>query len=200
MAMRKFKHTQLPVWIRLRHLPVELWTVEGLSTVASGIGRPLYPDAIMRACTRLDFARVCVMLYVSSTFPKHIIIMMPKEEGGEIPCKIDVEYEWLPSKCTSCMTLGHTAKVCAFIKPSNPAKPPVSIYFPKTIPARPPPMQPTQGWTNKERDESFPMGKTKREYCRLKGWITSERDERMSRQPKRRTTKERDESVLVKEG
>ncbi|KAL2223555.1 UNVERIFIED_CONTAM: hypothetical protein Sindi_3101100 [Sesamum indicum] len=59
MAMRKLKHTQVPVWIRLRHLPVELWTVEGLSTVASGIGRPLYPDAITRACTRLDFARVC---------------------------------------------------------------------------------------------------------------------------------------------
>ncbi|KAL2245927.1 UNVERIFIED_CONTAM: hypothetical protein Sindi_2860900 [Sesamum indicum] len=55
------------------------------STVASGIGRPLYPDAITRACTRLDFARVCVMLDVSSKLPKHIIIMMPNEKGGEIP-------------------------------------------------------------------------------------------------------------------
>ncbi|KAK4384112.1 hypothetical protein Sango_3090500 [Sesamum angolense] len=62
MVLRKLKHTEVPVWIKLRHLPVELWTTEGLSTVASGIGRPLYPDAITRACTRLDFARVCVML------------------------------------------------------------------------------------------------------------------------------------------
>ncbi|KAL2230744.1 UNVERIFIED_CONTAM: hypothetical protein Sindi_1668800 [Sesamum indicum] len=91
MAMRKLKHTQVPVWIKLRHLPVELWTEEGLSTVANGIGKPLYLDAITRACTRLDFARVCVMLDVSSTLPKHIIIMTPDEEGGEIPCKIDVE-------------------------------------------------------------------------------------------------------------
>ncbi|KAL2224551.1 UNVERIFIED_CONTAM: hypothetical protein Sindi_3020600, partial [Sesamum indicum] len=98
MAMRKLKHTQVPVWIKMRHLPVELWTEEGLSTVASGIGKPLYPDAITRACTRLDFARVCVMLDVSSNLPKHIIIMTPDEEGGETPCKIDVEYEWLPSK------------------------------------------------------------------------------------------------------
>ncbi|KAL0310291.1 UNVERIFIED_CONTAM: hypothetical protein Scaly_2942500 [Sesamum calycinum] len=66
MVLRKLKHTEVPVWIKLRHLPVELWTTEGLSTVASGIGRPLYPDAITRACTRLDFARVCVMLNVSS--------------------------------------------------------------------------------------------------------------------------------------
>ncbi|KAL2240265.1 UNVERIFIED_CONTAM: hypothetical protein Sindi_0667700, partial [Sesamum indicum] len=62
MVMRKLKHTQVPVWIKLRHLLVELWTEEGLSTVASGIGKSLYPDAITRACMRLDFARVCVML------------------------------------------------------------------------------------------------------------------------------------------
>ncbi|KAK4380931.1 hypothetical protein Sango_3017500 [Sesamum angolense] len=69
MALRKLKHTQVPVWIKLRHLPVEMWTNEGLSTVASGIGKPLYPDAITRACTRLDFARVCVMLDISSNYP-----------------------------------------------------------------------------------------------------------------------------------
>ncbi|KAK4384607.1 hypothetical protein Sango_3043900 [Sesamum angolense] len=69
MALRKLKHTQVPVWIKLRYLPVELWTTEGLSTVASGISKPLYPDAITRACTRLDFARVCVMLDISSNYP-----------------------------------------------------------------------------------------------------------------------------------
>ncbi|KAK4383265.1 hypothetical protein Sango_2792600 [Sesamum angolense] len=67
MVLRKLKHTEIPIWIKLRHLPVELWTTEGLSTIASGIGRPLYPDAITRACTRLDFTRVCVMLNVSSS-------------------------------------------------------------------------------------------------------------------------------------
>ncbi|KAK4382150.1 hypothetical protein Sango_2899900 [Sesamum angolense] len=107
MVLRKLKHTEVPVWIKLRHLPVELWTTEGLSTVASGIGRSLYPDAITRACTRLDFARVCVMLNVSSKLPKHVVIMMPNELGGESACKVDVEYEWLPPKCTGCSSLGH---------------------------------------------------------------------------------------------
>ncbi|KAL2237701.1 UNVERIFIED_CONTAM: hypothetical protein Sindi_0961800 [Sesamum indicum] len=74
---------------------------EGLSTVASGMGKPLYQDAIMRACTRLDFARICVMLDISSKLPKHIIIMTPNEDGGEAPYKVDVEYEWLPPKSTS---------------------------------------------------------------------------------------------------
>ncbi|KAL0381370.1 UNVERIFIED_CONTAM: hypothetical protein Sangu_0201300 [Sesamum angustifolium] len=57
---------------------------EGLGTVASGIGRPHYQDAITKACTRLDFTRVCVMLDISSKLPKRIVIMVPKEdnEGG----------------------------------------------------------------------------------------------------------------------
>ncbi|KAL2253034.1 UNVERIFIED_CONTAM: hypothetical protein Sindi_0098100 [Sesamum indicum] len=113
-----------------RSIGDNIMLVEGLSIVASGVGKPLYPDAIMRACTRLDFARVCVMLDVNSKMPKHIIIMTPDEEGGELPCKIDVEYEWLPPRCTSCMTLGHSAKECIVNKPKS-IKPPVNVYVPK---------------------------------------------------------------------
>ncbi|KAL2252908.1 UNVERIFIED_CONTAM: hypothetical protein Sindi_0085500 [Sesamum indicum] len=66
--------------------------------------------------------------------------MTPDEEGGETLCKIDVEYEWLPPKCTSCKTLGHAAKECALNKSFKPVKPPVSVYIPKTGPSRPSPM------------------------------------------------------------
>ncbi|KAL0294301.1 UNVERIFIED_CONTAM: hypothetical protein Sangu_3221400 [Sesamum angustifolium] len=128
MALRKLKHTQVPVWIKLRHLPVELWTLDGLSTVASGIGKPLYPDAITRACTRLDFARVCVMLDISSKLPRHVIIMVPLENGGESACKVHVEYEWLPPKCNTCHSLGHATLACGSNKPTKPA---VSVYVQK---------------------------------------------------------------------
>ncbi|KAL0283921.1 UNVERIFIED_CONTAM: Transposon TX1 uncharacterized protein [Sesamum radiatum] len=134
MVLRKLKHTEVPIWIKLRHLPVELWTTEGLSTVASGIGRPLYPDAITRACTRLDFARVCVMLNVNSKLPKHVVIMIPNELGGESACKVDVEYEWIPHKCTGCLSLGHSTKECPISKPTKPA---VSIYVRKSTPTIP---------------------------------------------------------------
>ncbi|KAL0302142.1 UNVERIFIED_CONTAM: hypothetical protein Scaly_3042100 [Sesamum calycinum] len=135
MALRKLKHTQVPVWIKLRHLLVELWTTDGLSTVASGIGKPLYLDAITRDCTRLDFARVCVMLDISSKLPRHVIAMIPMENGGESACKVDVEYEWLPPKCNSCHTLGHTTSACELQKPSKPA---VSVYVQKPKRVSPP--------------------------------------------------------------
>ncbi|KAL0404675.1 UNVERIFIED_CONTAM: hypothetical protein Sradi_2108300 [Sesamum radiatum] len=123
LALRKHKHTQVPVWVWLKHLPVEFWTDAGLSTVASGIGRPLYQDTITRACTRLDFARVCVMLDISSILLKHIVVMIPKADGGEVPCRVDVEYEWLPPKCTACNSLGHRTKECPSLNRSS--KPPV---------------------------------------------------------------------------
>ncbi|KAL0455474.1 UNVERIFIED_CONTAM: hypothetical protein Slati_0886600 [Sesamum latifolium] len=125
---------EVPVWVRLKQLPVEFWTDEGLSTVASGIGRPLYQDAITRACTRLDFARVCVMLDISSTLPKHIVVLIPKEDGGEAPCRVDVEYEWLPPKCTTCNSLGHRTKECPSLHRSS--KSAVQVFVPKS---RPPP-------------------------------------------------------------
>ncbi|KAL2250235.1 UNVERIFIED_CONTAM: hypothetical protein Sindi_2497200 [Sesamum indicum] len=107
MAMRKLQHKHVPIWIKLRHLPMEYWTTDGLSTVASGVGRPLYPDAITRACTRLDFARVCVMIDVAQTLPKHIIVMTPDENEGETPC-------------------------CPLNKIHKPSKPPVAVYVAKT--------------------------------------------------------------------
>lgn len=53
MALKKHKHTTLPVWIKLHNLTMEFWTDEGLSVEASGVGRPLYQDAIMRSCAWL---------------------------------------------------------------------------------------------------------------------------------------------------
>ncbi|KAL0339894.1 UNVERIFIED_CONTAM: hypothetical protein Sradi_4506200 [Sesamum radiatum] len=113
MSLRRQKHTQIPVWIRLKHLPLEFWTDDGLGTVSSGVGIPLYTDKITKNCSRIDYARICVMLDCNSTLPKHLIVMNPlMQEGHEVPVKIDIEYEWLPQRCKTCCSLGHTARTC----------------------------------------------------------------------------------------
>ncbi|KAL0293583.1 UNVERIFIED_CONTAM: hypothetical protein Scaly_3138600 [Sesamum calycinum] len=99
MSLRRQKHTRIPVWVRLKHLPMEYWMEEGLSAVASGIGVPLYTDKITRECSRLDFARVCVMLDYNSVIPKHVVVVSPiLREGKETPSRIDIEYEWVAAK------------------------------------------------------------------------------------------------------
>ncbi|KAL2251990.1 UNVERIFIED_CONTAM: hypothetical protein Sindi_2321300 [Sesamum indicum] len=64
------------------------------------------------------------------------------------PCKVDVEYEWLPPKCTDCMTLGHSAKECTLTKPQKQKKPPVKVYVPKVN--TPPPTDPEERQLNHE--------------------------------------------------
>ncbi|KAL0289826.1 UNVERIFIED_CONTAM: hypothetical protein Sradi_7063600 [Sesamum radiatum] len=105
MSLRRQKHLQVPVWIRIRHLPMEYWTEDGLSAVASGIGTPLYTDKITKNCLRLDFAR-------------------------EIPIKVDIDYEWLPLRCVHCCSLGHTAATCPETRVTK-QRAPVTVYVQK---------------------------------------------------------------------
>ncbi|KAK4380990.1 putative ribonuclease H protein [Sesamum angolense] len=61
--------------------------------------------------------------------------MMPKEDGSETPCKVEVEYEWVPPKCKQCMSLGHATATCPDSKKT--AKPTVAVYVQKR-PVQPP--------------------------------------------------------------
>ncbi|KAL0294404.1 UNVERIFIED_CONTAM: hypothetical protein Sangu_3177400 [Sesamum angustifolium] len=132
MSLRRQQHTHVPVWIRLKHLPMEYWTEEGLSTVASGIGTPLYSDGITKACSRLDYARVCVMLNYDSELPKHLVVISPVlRNGKEDPKRVDVEYEWLPQKCTTCCSLGHVEKFCPANSMKKTTAPPIKVFVKK---------------------------------------------------------------------
>ncbi|KAL0444841.1 UNVERIFIED_CONTAM: hypothetical protein Slati_2206800 [Sesamum latifolium] len=108
--------------------------MDGLSMVASGIDRPLYSDAITKTCTRLDFARVCVMVDFHSTLPRHLVVMVVNSRI------CDIEYEWVPSKCLTCHSLGHSTAGCPSTKKT--AKPPVAVYVQKPLPR--PPQEPTK--------------------------------------------------------
>ncbi|KAL0297823.1 UNVERIFIED_CONTAM: hypothetical protein Sangu_3177200 [Sesamum angustifolium] len=54
---------------------------------------------------------------------------MPREDGTEVPCKVEVEYEWVPPKCKNCMSLGHSTSTCPDARKID--KPPVSVYVQK---------------------------------------------------------------------
>ncbi|KAL0293111.1 UNVERIFIED_CONTAM: hypothetical protein Sangu_3245700 [Sesamum angustifolium] len=134
MSLRRQQHSLVPVWIRLKHLPMEYWTEEGLSTVASGIGTPLYSDSITKDCSRLDYARVCVMLNYNSELPKHLVVISPVlRNGKEDPKRVDVEYEWLPQKCTNCCSLGHVETSCPANSMKKTVGPPIQVFVKKRI-------------------------------------------------------------------
>ncbi|KAL0444897.1 UNVERIFIED_CONTAM: hypothetical protein Slati_2212400 [Sesamum latifolium] len=75
------------------------------------------------------------------------------EDGSEVPCRVDVEYEWILSKCTTCRALGHSTANYPTIK--IPIKPPVKVFVQK--PMEVPPIPP-----NRRREEVLAESPTSR--------------------------------------
>jgi hypothetical protein len=87
MQVLKLALSSVPIWVKFLHLPMEFWTPNGLSYVASGVGVPLYADKVIEEQKRLGFAN-----------------------GDTV--SVGVVYSWLPPKCSTCGTFGHTTYTC----------------------------------------------------------------------------------------
>ncbi|KAB5573120.1 hypothetical protein DKX38_000314 [Salix brachista] len=97
----------IPVWVRLKGLPLPLWTKEGLSMAASMLGRPLSCDEHTINCRRLDYARLCVELDARLLFVHRFEVESPLTEEPQV---VRVEYEWKPPRCLKCNSFGHNCK------------------------------------------------------------------------------------------
>ncbi|GAV92752.1 DUF4283 domain-containing protein, partial [Cephalotus follicularis] len=78
----------IPVWVKLSRVPVQYWTKLGLSYIASVIGKPLYMDVNTTKRQSLSFARICIEMDASSSFPDSIVLEL---ENG-CTTNIGVEY------------------------------------------------------------------------------------------------------------
>lgn len=95
----------LPVWIRLKGLPLPLWTTKGLSLVASMVGKPLSCDEATHKCSRLEYARICVEIDAEMAYVHKFEVVTPLSTQ---PITIHVEYEWKPARCNTCHVFGHS--------------------------------------------------------------------------------------------
>ncbi|XP_028077524.1 uncharacterized protein LOC114279476 [Camellia sinensis] len=107
MKLTKEYMSQIPVWVKLFHVPMEYWDFEGLSRIPSLIGTPLFMDNLTSSGTRISFARVCVEVNVESTLPQSFFVKCEEEV-----VEIRVEYQGLPTKCEHCKVFGHNTKNC----------------------------------------------------------------------------------------
>ncbi|GAV92795.1 DUF4283 domain-containing protein/zf-CCHC_4 domain-containing protein, partial [Cephalotus follicularis] len=98
----------IPVWVKFKSVPVHYWNKDGLSHIASVLGRPLHMDANTTNKRVLAFARVCIEMSASSSFPDSITLEL--EDG--ITTSIGVEYPWRPAACTLCKVFEHSNKTC----------------------------------------------------------------------------------------
>jgi len=112
MQLTKSVFSSVPVWIKFYNVPLELWTNDGLSSIASVIGNPLYIDDFTQNHSRLTFARVCVEVDAAKEIPKSFVVNL----GYGEPYEIRVEVPWKPQACNVCKIFGHSTSSCT-IKP-----------------------------------------------------------------------------------
>ncbi|GAV67087.1 DUF4283 domain-containing protein [Cephalotus follicularis] len=98
----------IPVWVKLSRVPVQYWTKLGLSYIASVIGKPLYMDVNTTKRHSLSFARICIEMAATSSFPDSIVL----ELVNGCTMNIEVEYPWNSAACTLCKVFDHSNKTC----------------------------------------------------------------------------------------
>ncbi|GJY54986.1 RNA-directed DNA polymerase, eukaryota, reverse transcriptase zinc-binding domain protein [Tanacetum coccineum] len=77
--INKVKPDKLPIWVKLVNLPLEAWTVKGLSALASRLGKPVMMDNVTtmmcnQGIRRLGYARVLIKVEVKKGLPESIDI------------------------------------------------------------------------------------------------------------------------------
>ncbi|XP_048493463.1 uncharacterized protein LOC125494010 [Beta vulgaris subsp. vulgaris] len=93
----------VPLWIRLYNLPLNFWEPESLSRIGSMIGVPLFADECTTHQQRITFARMLVEVDVTKDLTKSVSI----EDGSGRVIEQKVHFEWAPSYCLKCNTIGH---------------------------------------------------------------------------------------------
>ncbi|KAJ9535832.1 hypothetical protein OSB04_un001013 [Centaurea solstitialis] len=109
---------KLPLWVNLYGVPLEVWNVQGLSELASGIGVPLALDRAteercIKQAGRAGFARVLIEVAADKSISNEIVCLVPLLDGkSEKEIIVRAEYSWKPPRCSHCCLFGHSFANC----------------------------------------------------------------------------------------
>ncbi|XP_039055526.1 uncharacterized protein LOC120198242 [Hibiscus syriacus] len=109
-----FDLSRLPLWVHLFNIPLELYSKEGLSYIASALGEPISMDSITASKYRLEYARVCIEIGAKDDLPESVEVMLAN--GSKTTIYVDIP--WFPNRCRRFNTFGHSDKGC-FVKSSS---------------------------------------------------------------------------------
>ncbi|XP_062076261.1 uncharacterized protein LOC133780897 [Humulus lupulus] len=98
----------VPFWIWLQDLGLQYWGSKCLSALVSTIVKPIKVDKFTRERSRVQFARIMVEMDITDNPPRKIQYL---NEHGQL-IEQGVEYEWLPEKCKTCASFGHSMVDC----------------------------------------------------------------------------------------
>ncbi|GKF26265.1 ATPase, F1/V1/A1 complex, alpha/beta subunit, partial [Tanacetum coccineum] len=106
MCIDKTEPNKLPLWVKLRNIPLEAWTINGISSLASRIKKPLIMDDVTASICklgvgRIDFARVLVEVQAKKGLPDKIKVVYKNAHKVVTGVKtVQVKYDWMPFVCS----------------------------------------------------------------------------------------------------
>lgn len=106
------KITKVPIWVKLSNILDCYWTEDGLSSLASTIGRPICVDNLTSHLDIMPFARMCVEYKVGDALHDVIPAVALDASGNKYTVKVNVQYVTKPRVCTGCKNLGHLVSAC----------------------------------------------------------------------------------------
>ncbi|XP_071718721.1 uncharacterized protein [Rutidosis leptorrhynchoides] len=110
--------TRVPVWVKLYDVPLAGLMEEGLSRIASKVGRPMMLDSYtstmcMESWGRPNYARAMIELSADKDMRESLTIATPCADGSKVVTDmVTIEYEWSPPRCGGCKVFGHKDIQC----------------------------------------------------------------------------------------
>ncbi|GJR43472.1 RNA-directed DNA polymerase, eukaryota, reverse transcriptase zinc-binding domain protein [Tanacetum coccineum] len=118
IGMNKVEPRKLPVWVKIVNVPLEAWSVKGISAMASSLGKPILMDSMTAAmCHKgigsISYARVLAEMDSEKELKNEIEIQyVDKCNNVKGNKKVQVTYDWKPPICNHCKVFGHELWNC----------------------------------------------------------------------------------------
>ncbi|RID66169.1 hypothetical protein BRARA_D01329 [Brassica rapa] len=97
-----------PTWAVLKNVPPQLYSLKGISVVASAIGVPLHTEKSRLDPYHFGDTKVKVEINLSHSPPEMVVVR--DSQGNSVQIKVD--YPSLPPKCINCGKFGHLLNRC----------------------------------------------------------------------------------------
>ncbi|GJW79880.1 zinc knuckle CX2CX4HX4C containing protein [Tanacetum coccineum] len=119
--------TCIPIWVKLHDVPIQVFEEDGISLIATFIGKPVMLDSYTSGmCNnswgRSSFAQCLIKVNSKADLVDVVTTGIPSlTRNGFTKEAIRVEYEWRPPRCDICKIFGHVHDHC----PKKVVSPPI---------------------------------------------------------------------------
>lgn len=97
-----------PTWAVLHNVPPQMYSLDGISVIASAIGEPLHTEKSRLDPYNFGNTKVKVEISLDKSPPASIIV----RDSQMNSVKVNVTYPRLPPKCCNCERFGHLLNRC----------------------------------------------------------------------------------------